>query len=263
MGYSINRFTFVGQDEFDLNFAQGYSSRSDVTCEVTREGLNSYVEFDWLTDNQVRIDTTGLQSGDELVFKRTVSKTSLPVDFSVPGNSTREALETNAKHAVYLVHEILDGRVGDFTDINDETLGIVTEAVKEAISQSALIATYKYPVQIGGALTSTIVTNCGDPINISGVSVSVETAPNVPIEVLISTDEQVVASFNIDTAGEVTNVYFDELFPVQGKLEMTSVGGFTSGAVVHATLSGSESSFLNFAESFPDYLSIYTGARDA
>lgn len=113
MGLSVNEFTYAGDDEFDLNFALGYASQGDVTCYKKGDPIVD-LDFDWVTSTRVRLQAGhGLQSGDELAFRRTVSKTSLPVDLSVPGNATRENLETLAAHFVYIAHELLDERTAD------------------------------------------------------------------------------------------------------------------------------------------------------
>lgn len=114
MGLSVNQFTYAGDDEFDLNFALGYSSRGDVTCY--KKGPPSVdLDFDWLTPSRVRLTPGhGLVNGDEIVFRRTVSKQVLPVDLAQPGNATRENLSLLSKHVIYALHEVLDERAADF-----------------------------------------------------------------------------------------------------------------------------------------------------
>lgn len=113
MGLSVNQFTYVGNDEFDLNFALGYTSRGDVTAYKLGEPLVD-VNFEWVTDSKVRL-TPGhvLLIGDELVFRRTVSKLSLPVNLNNPSEVTRESLTTAYKHLMYIAHELLDDRTSE------------------------------------------------------------------------------------------------------------------------------------------------------
>lgn len=113
MGLSVNEFTYAGDDEFDLNFALGYASQGDVTCY--KKGTTPVdLDFDWLTSSRVRLTPgQGLTNGDEIVFRRTVSKQFLPVDLTQPGNVTRENLEEVAKHTMRAVHEVLDERAAD------------------------------------------------------------------------------------------------------------------------------------------------------
>lgn len=113
MGLSRNEFTYAGSDEFDLNFAMGYASQSDVSCYKVGDPPVD-LEFDWLTANRVRLAAGhGLLSGDEIVFRRVVSKQSLPFDLGQPGDTTREALETVVTHTMYALHEVLDGVAAD------------------------------------------------------------------------------------------------------------------------------------------------------
>lgn len=115
MGLSVNKFTYSGTDEFDLNFALGYASRNDVTAYKSGDP-NVDIDFDWLTDERVRLQAGhDLSNGDLVVFRRTVSKQTLPVDLTQPGEATRENLEEVARHTMRAVHEILDDRVADTT----------------------------------------------------------------------------------------------------------------------------------------------------
>ena len=114
MGLSVNEFTYAGADEFDLNFALGYASRGDVTCYKKGETPVD-LDFDWLTSSRVRLTPGhGLVNGDEIVFRRTVSKQTLPVNLNVPGNATRENLDLLSRHVMYALHEVLDERADDY-----------------------------------------------------------------------------------------------------------------------------------------------------
>lgn len=114
MGLSVNTFTYAGVDEFDLSFALGYASVQDVTC-YTDDGTTVVdLDFDWLSDSKVRLETGhGLVAGDEIVFRRTVTKQQLPVDLTAPGAATRENLELIALHVMYAMHELLDDRTDE------------------------------------------------------------------------------------------------------------------------------------------------------
>ena len=109
MGLSVNKFTYAGDNEFDLNFALGYTSQRDVAAYKLGEPERPLL-FEWLTDSRVRLsDFNDLVNGDEIEFRRTVSKQQLPVDLLQPGQATRENLELLSKHIMYALHEVLDG----------------------------------------------------------------------------------------------------------------------------------------------------------
>lgn len=125
MGLSINEYTYTGDTVFDLNFATGFASRDDVTCwDVTDPDNAIAVTFTWLTDAQVDIDDAGMPTDTPLEFRRTVSKTELPVDITVAGSATRANLQLVALHAMRVMHEVLDGRgdaVADGSLISSES----------------------------------------------------------------------------------------------------------------------------------------------
>lgn len=114
MAHSINRYTYTGGTDFDLSFTGGFRVRSDVTCVKIGE-VEQDVSFDWLTDDQVRVVSSGLEVGDIIEFRRTVSKSEAPVDIMQPGNFTREAVVTAVTHTLQALQEVLDGRVDAFT----------------------------------------------------------------------------------------------------------------------------------------------------
>lgn len=135
MGLSVNEFTYAGTDTFDLNFALGYISQNDVSAYTydpiaDPEALvKTALTFDWLTATQVRLQSGhGLAAGDPVVFRRTVSKSSLPVDITQPGKATRENLEVMFLYAVMVMHEVLDARTDDtwsFDIVGDAGLQII------------------------------------------------------------------------------------------------------------------------------------------
>ena len=252
MGLSVNQFTYAGVDEFDLNFAMGYTSRSDVNCVKSGE-IPEVIEFDWLTDTRVRVVSSTLSLGDELTFYRTVSKNALPVDLNQPGASTREALEVNSRHAVMIAHEILDGRFSEYTEVTASVSEIVSNAVANSIEASGLLARYKYPVllQHTGVEQSWPISNM--VAGTAELMVHVVTAPLSDEEILITGANGVVASVLVDTAGETTIT----LYPVDTGELITVSSVQSNGAVVHMNLSGVLEDYLEFAEEYPDWAEQY------
>lgn len=247
MGLSINTFTYAGVTDFDLNFALGYTSKQDISCVKTIEGFPVAISFEWLTDNKVRISTEGLELGDELNFYRTVSKTTLPVDLTVGSEMTRENVEVLHRHAIYVMHEIFDGRFDSYSEIDASTMEIVTDAVRSAIRSSGLLATYKYPVQLSWSGTTDIWPTSN--MESADVRVIVTNNPLSPQEFLITGDNGVIADFTVDTSGEVTlNTYEIESGE---RLELSTVTDH--GASVKVVVEGILSEYLEFSEEFPDF----------
>ena len=116
MGYSINKYPYTGSSDFDLNFTLGYISRSDVFVyiedELDSEDNQIFREFDWLTDNRVRVQGD-IADGSTVVLQRVVTKQGLALDFSVSGAVTRTSLEVGFKQLLMTVHELYDGALAD------------------------------------------------------------------------------------------------------------------------------------------------------
>ena len=109
MGLSVNEFTYAGNDTFNINFAMGYASRQDITCTNVTQDVQLF--FDWVNDGLVTLlPGHGSINGDIIEFRRTVSKTSLPVNLMLEQNATREGLEQSFQGVFYAIHELLDER---------------------------------------------------------------------------------------------------------------------------------------------------------
>ena len=119
MAHTINKYTFNGaQTDYDISFSGGYRVRANVSAY--KEGTpNVPIAFNWLTDNRVRISTSGLQTGDTIVFLRTVGKTQSPVNLLLPNNFTREGVVTAVTHTLQALQEVLDGRTDSITGGSD------------------------------------------------------------------------------------------------------------------------------------------------
>jgi hypothetical protein len=207
MSLSVNKFTYEGQDEFDLNFALGYASRSDVSAFADGNPGTS-IAFDWLTSSKVELAPGhGLSSGQEVVFQRTVSKSSLPVDLTQPGQATRENLTLLSRHVMYAMHEVLDGRVSDVSLVSSAVFDSVNSAVNAALESFLFRAQFVQDIVIRPTYTAaeTITYTSGSlSCEPEDVLVYVETNPAVPVEVLVSSNGQVVYSATIDGSGFVT-----------------------------------------------------------
>ena len=209
MGLSVNEFTYAGDDEFDLNFALGYASRGDVTAYKPGDPIVD-LDFDWLTDSRVRLQSgQGLVNGDEVIFRRTVSKQQLPVDLRQPGKATRENLELLSKHIMYALHEVLDGRVSDSVLIEDVILQSVEDAVNAALA--TLSVTLQQFEQLFFGFYNTfdgqkeyIVTAVPATCQVDDIQVDVQTNPTQAAEFLISNGGQVKAQVQIAQDGTVT-----------------------------------------------------------
>ena len=117
MGYSVNRYVYNGgPQQFNLNFALGYVSRSHVFCYIEGEldgsGNQVYKSFDWIDDNTIEVTDT-LTVGQEVTVQRVVPKQQLYVDFTNEGTATRRNLNTGFRQSLMAVHELLDGFLGD------------------------------------------------------------------------------------------------------------------------------------------------------
>lgn len=116
MAYSIIQYTATGlTNTYAINFALGFNNRNEVTCQVNNEvdGLNApvYRTLTWINDGLATVDGALLTAGWPVVFKRTVSKTTLVHDYS-NGEAIEESnLDESNKQNLMAVHEVLDGRL--------------------------------------------------------------------------------------------------------------------------------------------------------
>lgn len=239
MGLSVNEFTYSGTDIFDLSFALGYASRGDVTC-YKQGATPEDVDFDWLSDSQVQL-TAGhtLSNGDEIVFRRTVSKQVLPVDIAQPGLATRPNLELLSKHVMYALHEVLDGRVADSVLIEDVVLQAVEDAVSDALA--SLSTTLQQFEQLFFSFYQTfdgqkeyIVTALPATCEVDNIQVDIQTNPTSNVDFLIKNGGQVKATITVAQNGTVT-----KQIPGGGTTFTLSAGATTceiSGGVADASL---------------------------
>ena len=208
MGLSMNEFTYTGDDEFNLNFALGYTSRGDVTC-YKKGNPPVDLSFDWLTDSRVRLTNGhGLVAGDKIVFRRTVTKQSLPVDLSEPGKATRESLMLLSRHVMHALHEVLDGRVADSLPVEEVVLQSVEGAVNNVLSTLSVALQQFEQLFFGFYQTyddqkEYIVTALPASCDVRDITVAVQANPTEVTEFLISNDGTVKATISIHPDGTV------------------------------------------------------------
>ena len=116
MAYSIIQYTATGlTNTYAINFALGFNNRNEVTCQVNNEvdglGAPVYRTLTWINDGLATVDGALLTAGWPVVFKRTVSKTTLIHDYS-NGEAIEESnLDESNKQTMMAVQEVLDGRL--------------------------------------------------------------------------------------------------------------------------------------------------------
>lgn len=119
MGYSVITQTGTGAtNQFTVNFALGYFTLDDVTCQVNNEtdggGNPLYRTITAITDTLFQISGAAPALGVPVVFTRTVDPTTLKVDWQNDAIIDEENLNNAQKQALYLVHQFLDGRNATF-----------------------------------------------------------------------------------------------------------------------------------------------------
>lgn len=265
MGLSVNRFTYTGNNEFDLNFALGYTSAGDISAYVDR-ATPFNLAFDWLTPSRVRlVPHADLQIGDTVVFSRTVSKTSLPVDLTQPGGMTRESVQAAVLHSMHAYHELLDGRVSGLLDVSDATLRSINRATETALANLLFRANFTSERVFSLDLTAETVatyTSGGFTALSDKAQVFVRASPNVPIEVLLYNAGVLFLSFTVSTTGvvSVTSSANVELRP--GALTSQVVGGvYNSGANIVVALPVVNSAVVDLNVGLSDYIAIFEAAR--
>lgn len=260
MGLSILKFDFGGDTDFDLNFALGYASKSDIDCYVNGE-FPINVEFDWLTDSRVRIDTTNVQTGDEVVFTRTVNKSELPIDLTIDGNLTRENVETAVLHAVYAQHELLDGRFGDVVDASDLVFATVEAAVTNALRAFIFRSALKKDLVLHPSFTEDATetyTSGGAFFNAEDVEVHLLTNPAVTTEFLIYNAGQVVFSVTFDSDGVELSRSTGQADLVSGSISSGVTGdNFVSGADLWIVIPTNTQAEVDFETEVTDFVELF------
>ena len=265
MGLSFNKFTFTGSDEFDLNFALGYASASDVSAFIEKAVPIALV-FDWITESRVRITVPPeLAVGDTIVFARTVSKTILPVDLTQPGNLTREGVQTAILHSMYAYHEILDGRFGDLVEVSDALLQTIDAATRTALENLLFRANFTsekvFALNLEAESTATY-TSGGFTAITADIGVFVEQPPSTDIEVLLYNGGVLFYSFIVSTTGAVTVTYQADNELTKGPITSQVVGGnYSSGAQVVIALPIVNSAVVDFDVDVSDYVALFEEAR--
>lgn len=265
MGLSLNKFTFNGVTEFDLNFALGYASRSDVSAYIEKE-VPVNLAFDWLTTSRVRITVPAeLQVGDTIVFARTVSKTALPVDLTQPGNLTREGVQTALTHSMYVYHEILDGRFSDLVEVSDSTLASIKLATETALKNLIFRANFTsekvFALNLTNESTATY-TSGGFTALTDKIGVFVENNPNTMIEVLLYNAGVIFYSFTVSQDGVVEVTYKADIELKNGPIISQVVGGnYASGAQVVVALPLVNSAVVDLNVELSDYVALFNEAR--
>lgn len=260
MGLSILKFTYAGDNDFDLNFALGYASKSTIDCYVAAD-VPFNVDFDWLTDSQVRIVPTDVEIGDEIVFTRTVDKTGLPVDLTRDGALTRENVETCVTHALYAQHELIDGRFGEVVDLSDAVYDAVNTAVETALSSFIFETVFKRDMVLHPALTSasTETYTSGDEYCAAeDVMVEVITPPSVTTEFLVYNGDTIVFSVTINSAGEETDRSTDDVELTSGSVRVDVTGSnYVSGADIWFVFPMKTNAIVDFETELSDYIATF------
>ncbi|QOE32163.1 tail fiber protein [Rhizobium phage Paso] len=114
--------------EFVVDFALGYLDEDNVTARVGDEvdgaGNPIYRTITFLSDTLMRISGAPAGNGVRVVFERTVEKEDTIVHFSNGDVMDEENLDLSFKQILMVVHEVLDGRFGQF-DSNLDMGGFV------------------------------------------------------------------------------------------------------------------------------------------
>lgn len=104
--------------QFVVDFALGYLDQDDVTARVGDEvdgaGNPVYRTITFLSDTLMQISGPPAGNGVRVVFERTVEKEDTLVHFSNGDVMDEENLDLSFKQILMVVHEVLDGRFGQF-----------------------------------------------------------------------------------------------------------------------------------------------------
>ena len=265
MGLSKNSFVFNGDTDFDLNFALGYTSKTDITAY--KSGTPSQViSFEWLTDSQVRIDPTDLVSGDVIIFLRTVNKSDLPVDLGQPSKLTRENIKTALVHSLHAFHEILDGRFQDLTELDDALANQIEEGVSSAIKNFLFEADFKQEIYIRPTWTSAetpVHTNGNRTLDTADAGIFIITPPDQEIECIVSNGGVVILSFTVDTFGDVTFGTTTQTDLKSGGIVTDIVSGaYGTGLEAAIVLETKHKSTIDFDSALSNYVELFETARN-
>ncbi len=120
--YTVKEYTYTGQATFPINFPLGILSRTHVAVQVNdavdgNDEPQNYTDIEWVSDAEIIIN--GLSQNDNVKIRRTVPKTQLLTAFSSGADITRENMDDQAKQAIMVYHEVLDGRLQD-VDLTDQ-----------------------------------------------------------------------------------------------------------------------------------------------
>jgi hypothetical protein len=119
---SLSRVVALGDgvtNQFAVNFALGYISEADITCQVNNEldgfGDPVYRAITFITAGLLQIAGTIPANGVDVVFTRTVTETQLLVDWTDGAVINDDNMNLAQKQLIMLVHQVLDGRFSTFT----------------------------------------------------------------------------------------------------------------------------------------------------
>lgn len=266
MGFSIKEYTFSGDTDFDVNFTLGWASNSDIGCIKVGDPA-VVVEFDWIGPSRVRVIDTDLEAGDTLRFYRTVSKSTLPVDLTQPNRLTREDIETVLLHSVYLMHEVLDGRVSGVADVSDVMLNTVSDLVSDAVENTDLLVSKRYPLIVHGSTAEELIFVSPVQLNsqVSEVVVSVGSYPLVDTTYELVGESGVFLQVELFSTGEyvVSTPDDEDYFSVpRGSVYLRAVDDNYYAGEIAIGINGVDTDVLSTTEDWPSFFEVYTGARD-
>lgn len=157
MGYSRIETPFAGGSQvFPVTFSLGYLNKADVTAyvqgEVDGSGNHAYRAFTWTDADHITV-TAPLPNPCVLVTERTVSKNILTGNLGNGGDVTRSTVDRAVRQLMMVTHELMDGRVASFSEIDLLTgfVAAATDAKDIAEAQAALAAADRVLAQAGAA----------------------------------------------------------------------------------------------------------------
>lgn len=126
MGYSRHEYPYEGgAQEFAINFPLGYLKAEDITVMVDGEvdGLGNPIlrPFEFVGEGTVRV-LDALEAPCTVIVQRTVDKTALEAPIDGTAAVTRAAMYRQMIQTMMMMHELLDGRINEFTNSTPLTL---------------------------------------------------------------------------------------------------------------------------------------------